>query len=211
MTTEKQIEANKQNAQKSTGPRTTNGKARAARNSFKHGLSSQSVDIIIDNESPRKYNNFYKALMENLAPVGPKEIILADRIINLFWKLKRVTRMETQTFCILKEKSFDNNPYIKQYRDLYSRKQPIPQNLEEVTDMIEENMLGTMAVDNFASRSQNPGRVLENIQAYESKIERSLYKAQLEFQKLQFIRRQKEAQLQNEPKQERDGGSRPIL
>ena len=42
MSSEKQIEANRRNAQKSKGPRTTAGKARASRNSRKHALSTIS-------------------------------------------------------------------------------------------------------------------------------------------------------------------------
>jgi hypothetical protein len=199
MTTEKQIEANKLNALKSTGPRTSAGKSKAALNSIKHGLRSQSEDIILEGESIRKYNNFYKELINDLDPLGPRETLLADRIINIYWKIKRITRMEKQAFTVLADSSFDNNPIIKNYRELYFNKKPISQDLEDDSDYVEDNKLGTMAVDNFTSRSKDAGRTLENIQAYESRIERSLYKAQLEFQKLQFIRRQKEAQLRNEP------------
>jgi hypothetical protein len=39
MTTQKQINANRRNAKKSTGPRTKAGKERSSGNSFRHGLS----------------------------------------------------------------------------------------------------------------------------------------------------------------------------
>jgi hypothetical protein len=209
MSTEKQIEANKQNASKSTGPRTIRGKAKTSRNAIRHGLRSKFNDILLDRENKKLYYRFYKSLSTDLAPVGPKEIILADRIINFYWKLKRVSRMETQTFDILRYKAFDSNPLIKRYRDLHAKNAPIPKDLDVATDKIQQNMLGGMAVDNFASHSQEAGRSLENIQLYESRIERSLYKAQLEFQKLQFIRRQKEAELRNEANSDchpREGG-----
>ena len=48
MTSEKQIEANRINALNSTGPQTTEGKARSCRNAFKHGLSSKH--FVIDGE-----------------------------------------------------------------------------------------------------------------------------------------------------------------
>jgi hypothetical protein len=199
MITEKQNEANKQNAQKSTGPRTFRGKAKTSRNAIKHGLRSKFNDVLLERENKKLYYRFYKSLSTDLAPVGPKEIFLADRIINFYWKLKRISRMETQTIDILRTKSFDSNPLIKRYRDLFTSKKEIPKDLDEATNKILRNSLGGMAVDNFASHSQEAGRALENIQTYESKIESRLYKAQLEFQKLQFIRRQKEAQLRNEP------------
>jgi hypothetical protein len=49
MTSERQIEANRQNAKRSTGPKTATGKARSRRNAFRHGLSrpiaSEDMDL----------------------------------------------------------------------------------------------------------------------------------------------------------------------
>jgi hypothetical protein len=45
MASEKQVLANQQNALKSTGPKTDEGKAIAARNSLKHGLLAKEVVI----------------------------------------------------------------------------------------------------------------------------------------------------------------------
>jgi hypothetical protein len=43
MSTQAQIKANRQNAQKSTGPKTDEGKAAASQNAVKHGLFAESV------------------------------------------------------------------------------------------------------------------------------------------------------------------------
>jgi hypothetical protein len=42
MATDRQIEANRRNAQKSTGPRSASGKNLSSKNSYKHGLSTQT-------------------------------------------------------------------------------------------------------------------------------------------------------------------------
>src|SRR5438046_5964856 len=46
MASEKQIAANRQNARKSTGPRTNSGKKRASLNAMRHGLASQSLHAL---------------------------------------------------------------------------------------------------------------------------------------------------------------------
>ena len=43
MTSLRQIESNRRNAQKSTGPKTDDGKARASRSAVRHGLTAETV------------------------------------------------------------------------------------------------------------------------------------------------------------------------
>ena len=53
MTTDKQIEANRRNAEKSTGPRSEEGKARSSMNAIKHGLRAEQPVIL--GENPADY------------------------------------------------------------------------------------------------------------------------------------------------------------
>jgi len=87
MATQPQIQANRQNAQKSTGPRTPEGKAAVAQNALKHGLCARR-DVVIT-ESQADFDLHRSALLDELAPQGPMESILADRIVTLSWRLKR--------------------------------------------------------------------------------------------------------------------------
>jgi hypothetical protein len=48
MATKRQIEANRRNAQKSTGPRSDSGKKQSSKNSYKHGLSKQTSTSALD-------------------------------------------------------------------------------------------------------------------------------------------------------------------
>ena len=64
---EKQIAANRQNAKKSTGPRTISGKQRASRNSFRHGLSLTPVHDPQDEEAIREFVSACEALHWMLA------------------------------------------------------------------------------------------------------------------------------------------------
>ena len=94
MTSKKQIEANKKNARKSTGPRTTEGKLAASKNSIKHGLLARHA--VITGEDEEEFDIFCGKILEDLAPSGEIEIQLAERIATAFWKLKRAGRLETE-------------------------------------------------------------------------------------------------------------------
>ncbi len=87
MTSERQIEANRQNAMKSTGPRTPEGKAVVALNSMKHGLLCR--EVLIQGENEADLVGFEKRLRAQLAPVGELELLLADRIVSTAWRLRR--------------------------------------------------------------------------------------------------------------------------
>jgi hypothetical protein len=92
MATEKQIEANKRNAQKSTGPTTEVGRAKSSRNALKHGLTAEQVTI--EGEDPKKFEAFRDDILESLCPQGAIEEQLAEHIVLCWWRLRRVSRME---------------------------------------------------------------------------------------------------------------------
>jgi len=93
MATQAQIQANRKNAQKSTGPKTTAGKAVASQNSVKHGLRANRLLLISDD--PDEFAEHRDSLLNELAPVGPMETILANRIVALTWQLDRVARFQS--------------------------------------------------------------------------------------------------------------------
>jgi hypothetical protein len=63
MTPLRQIEANRRNALKSTGPRTENGKRRSRRNAFRHGLTAETViEVLEDTEDYRGFEAAHRGL-----------------------------------------------------------------------------------------------------------------------------------------------------
>ena len=66
MSSDRQIKANKQNAQHSTEPRTENGKARVASNALKHGLTGKQ--IVLPDENPKEFDSFRAGLFEQTEP-----------------------------------------------------------------------------------------------------------------------------------------------
>ncbi len=96
MTTTKQITSNRQNAQLSTGPKTAEGKAVAKMNAVSHGLLA--TNPVLADESPEQYEAFRQAMMEELQPTRLQEAILADRIVSIAWRLRRLTQIENGPF-----------------------------------------------------------------------------------------------------------------
>jgi len=94
MATRKQIEANRRNARKSTGPRTATGRAASSRNALRHGLTA--YQIVIADESEAEFTAFYRERYESLAPVDPVGEGLVERIITCEWRLRRTYRVEAR-------------------------------------------------------------------------------------------------------------------
>ena len=92
MATEKQIHANRKNAQNSTGPKTPQGKATAAKNATKHGLTAQN--ILIKGENLEDFQEHRDKLTHELNPIFQTEVIITDRIVNLSWQLKRCAHLQ---------------------------------------------------------------------------------------------------------------------
>src|SRR5918994_3649371 len=96
MTSEKKAEANRQNALKSTGPKTPEGKDAVRLNALRHGLLSQ--EILLPGEDEEDLRELGERLRAELQPVGELDNLLVDRIIASYWRLRRLGRVETGIF-----------------------------------------------------------------------------------------------------------------
>src|SRR6516225_9939847 len=93
MSSLRQIEANRHNALRSTGPKTENGKQRSRRNALRHGFTAETV--IEPLESRDEYRAFEAAILTEYLPQTPVEQELVRRLASLFWRLRRATSIET--------------------------------------------------------------------------------------------------------------------
>ena len=80
----------------STGPRTPEGKARSARNSFKHGLYSQQ--LIIEGEDPAEFDQLRATLRAEHQPLNSTEEILVDELAQHFWRMRRFRALEARAW-----------------------------------------------------------------------------------------------------------------
>ena len=93
MTTRAQMKANRNNAKKSTGPRTEEGKTRSAKNALKHGLLAR--DTVLPGEDPADFDNQLSALEADIQPANSLEFELVRQIAGTQWRMRRLTRLET--------------------------------------------------------------------------------------------------------------------
>ena len=96
MATAAQITANRANAQKSTGPRTVEGKSASSLNALKHGADAASV--IIPGENPTEYDRIVAEYHRDLKPQSVLEELQVNIIIHSDWQRRRLQRIETNLY-----------------------------------------------------------------------------------------------------------------
>ena len=87
-----QLEANRRNAQQSTGPRTEAGKKTSSLNALRHGLTARVV--VLPSEDLAAYRHFSDEFLVDLAPETFSERQCAQTIIDTQWRLNRVRSIE---------------------------------------------------------------------------------------------------------------------
>ena len=96
MASERQIAANRQNAKKSTGPKTDAGKQRSRQNAFRHGLTAQTVIWLV--EDADQYTDLEALIIADYEPQTTIERVLVERLASLLWRLRRAVAIETGLF-----------------------------------------------------------------------------------------------------------------
>ena len=108
MTSLKQIEANRRNAQKSTGPTSEEGKQRSRCNAVRHGLTAETVINAL--EDAEDYTAFEATVIADYDAQSAVERELVLRLASLLWRLRRMTAIETGLFEIQAEQ-LDNSDF----------------------------------------------------------------------------------------------------
>ena len=192
MTTEKQIEANQQNALVSTGPVTAEGKAIVSQNAVKHGIFAR--DLIIASGDGKEDSQEYQELLDGLVlsfnPTGQMECLLVEKITVDFWRLRRVLRFETGSIRkfldmavsdyyderdYLGNKKHKTNDLIDEETAEYRAKADTKQNLRRIAELEEERLKNQYAEEVMIKTSSLPaGDTYEKVIKYEKAIQRSI-------------------------------------
>ena len=185
MTSSKQEEANRRNAEKSTGPKTAAGRQSVSQNALTHGLTSQTV--VLPDEEPSAFAEVSRRFHAHHRPLGPQEELLVERIAELNWWLGRVGRIESgilswqyheELLARLKrgDSSYD---YIRELQGNMSNPEALEvAELRFVKDMVS---IGAQAFMLDATGADTLGKLTR----YETSLENSLFKALKQLQELQ--------------------------
>ena len=183
MATEAQIAANRENAKKSTGPRTAQGKTAASKNAVKHGLFDHRPTI--HGEIQADYDLHRERFLAEYEPVGPTESALVARIVSLAWRLRRVGRMETEAIEHLIVGSASNTRF-----SLIVSMMPeeVRQDLVDSGTLGRDLSLGRAVVTDFTNY-----KVLDRLMLYERRMETSMLRMIKELKQLQSTREAEQA------------------
>jgi hypothetical protein len=104
MSSQKRIDANRNNAQNSTGPKTAAGKARSSQNALKHGLRAEQV--VLPTEDPQAFKEHLEAWVEDWQPPSMARRHLVDQAAVASWRIKRCIRLEATRITVRVEEAY---------------------------------------------------------------------------------------------------------
>jgi len=114
---QQRAEANRINAQRSSGPKTELGKSRSKMNALKHGFSAKKV--VIGDEDPREFDALRAMLECDFQPETALERELVDQLAGSLWRLRRVPAIEAAIVKAREEKAY-SRVYSKVQRNTMS-------------------------------------------------------------------------------------------
>ena len=153
MLTQRQLDANRRNAQLSTGPRTPEGRAAVGHNALRHGLTAETA--VLPNENPEEFQELLDAFLAEYQPVGPTETLLVEQMTMAAWRLRRMRALETGLFGL--------------------RMSQLPR---------DENAATLDPSSRAFAYDASGSRAIESLSRYETRIERSFYRALHELEHL---------------------------
>jgi len=187
-TSARKVEANRRNAQKSTGPRTARGKSWSRLNALKHGiLASQGVLTAIEGrEEQAAFAQIVDGLEADFAPVGSFEQLLVQKIATCFWRYRRLLRFENRAAF----QSFDNRTYDEMNHAEHGRR-PIYVTKDDGPDGEKQKLDGSdvLEVSGLGLDLPNEHDLLR-MTRYEGSIERTMSKALAQLTTHQKARRE---------------------
>jgi len=200
MATTKQIQANRRNARKSTGPKSKEGKAIVSFNPLKHGLRAEKA-LLLPGEDSGELDRLVERAYADLVPMGEVENLLVEQIVSAVWRLRRICQIETG---ILAWEYYDLQATMARreagkYRDsglleflgdnVITDERKHKQALQQAEKAEEMQKSEITALGLSFVKSQD---AFTKLARYQATIERSLYRALDHLERLQVNRKARE-------------------
>jgi hypothetical protein len=192
MISQKKLEANRRNAQKSTGPKTAEGKAISSQNGLTHGLTSRKCPIL-PGENEEEYRELQDALTRDLKPRGAMQRELVEDLVQARWKIRRIPAIEAELMCREQMKVAERHDTAKWRKDVPKDSEP---------DLCPIKILATQFL-------YERGTAFDRLDLYRTRLERQTHTILRELRKL----REETGDDQDEVTAEllpRDTGLRPV-
>jgi len=205
--TDKQQQASRDNGKKSHGPKTPEGKAVSSLNAVKYGFFAR--DPLLPGEDADAFHKFSAPLLASLAPASDVEHMLANRIVDAAWRLRRFPRVEAEILSaqMWKDVAKQARTYaveIKWPPATDSKDAPASErdNCREALQLERDAIRASVSPDHSIGRafihdSKTEGALIR-LSHYEASMERGLFRSLHELQRLQAARAGK-AIFKNEP------------
>jgi hypothetical protein len=114
------IEANRQNAQHSTGPQTEAGKAASSQNARRHGLNSATLFIPADCQE--EFLGLHQSLFAEIRPVGELQAQFFEQLVHASWNINIARRLLAAALAQMDDRKIANaNRYVNQYERSFAR------------------------------------------------------------------------------------------
>ena len=188
--------ANRVNAQHSTGPRTADGKARAARNSTSHGIFCR--DLLLDGEDDNLFRNIRESVIRRLRPQDALELMFVDRLVQAQWRLNRCQGAERlahqEQAAAVRRRAAGEAAELRRYHGFETRAElaqrgrrgddAVLERLDELDELCDPErqpgltlMLGISGGDRRRGAGRGPGRAFDRLGNYEQRLERTMQRA----------------------------------
>jgi hypothetical protein len=168
MASDKQIAANQLNAQKSTGPKTPEGRAAVRLNGLKHGLTSST--LVLEGEDPAEFHELLDSIEAEHQPTTPTEETIVRQIAMATWQLRRFYHIEAGFFTA---RQIEMKDYLKRFKKF--------DHGDRLAIVVKADCGGANA--------------LAKISLYGARLERSIYRA---LHELERLRARRPADLKNQ-------------
>jgi len=152
-------ETNRANAQHSTGPRTDAGKQRSSLNALRHGLTGHT--IVLPSDDLVAYERHCKEVHDQYRPKNKMEVLLAQMLADLAWRLNRITALEANMLTL---------------------------GINEHSDSVDTENHQTHSALAMAKAFHQQSRDLANLSMYEQRLSARFHKTLKQLQDLQAAR-----------------------